>query len=93
MDLMNSIFSPYLDKLIIIYLDDILIFSENEKHRIAHVRKTLEIFRKHKLFAKLSKCTFCVHEVEYQRFILKGNDVVINPHKTDAIDSRKTPSC
>ena len=85
MDLMSCVFNPYLDKLVIIYLDDILIYSENEQDHIIHVRKTLEILREHKLFAKPSRCTFCAHEVEYLGYILKGNGIVINPHKTEAI--------
>ena len=93
MDLMNSVFNPYLDKFIIIYLDDILIYSEEEKDHLGHIRKTLEILRKNKLYAKLAKCTFCVPEVEYLGFILKGNGVIINPHKTSAIESWETPSC
>ena len=73
MDLMNSIFSPYLDKFVIIYLDDILVYIDNESDHIEHVRKVLEIPRENNLYAKKSKCTIGVYETKYLGFILKGN--------------------
>ena len=61
---MNSVFAPYQDKFVIIYLDDILIYSDNEQEHVAHVRKVFDILREHKLYAKRSKFSFVVKETE-----------------------------
>ena len=87
MDLMNSVLARYLDKFVIIYLDDIPIYSDNKQEHVTHVRKVLDILREHKLYAKRSKCSFGVEETEYLGFILKGDGVAINPHKTSTIES------
>ena len=82
---------PYLDKFVIIYLDDILVYSNNEHDHGTHVRKVLEILCRNKLYAKKSKCTFGVNETEYLGFILKGDGIAISPQRTSAIDSNTTP--
>lgn len=91
MDLMNTIFTPYLDKFVIIYLDDILIYSDSDHEHSNHVKQVLDVLRKHKLYAKRSKCSFGDRETEYLGFILKGDGVAINPHKTAAIKSWTIP--
>ena len=56
MCLMNSVFGRYLDKFVLFFLDDILIYSNNEEEHEEHLRLTLKLLREHKLYAKLSKC-------------------------------------
>ena len=58
MCLMNSVFSKYLDKFILVFLDDILVYSKNEEEHEEHLRLTLQLVREHQLYAKLSKCDF-----------------------------------
>ena len=58
MCLMNSIFSKYLDKFVLVFLDDILVYSKNEEEHEEHLRLTLQLLREHQLYAKLSKCDF-----------------------------------
>ena len=58
MCLMNSVFSRYLDKFVLVFLDDILVYSKNEKEHEEHLRLTLKLLREHQLYAKLSKCDF-----------------------------------
>ena len=58
MCLMNSVFSRYLDKFVLVFLDDILIYSKNEEEHEEHLRIVLKLLREHKLYAKLSKCDF-----------------------------------
>ncbi|PKA59580.1 RNA-directed DNA polymerase like [Apostasia shenzhenica] len=58
MDLMNRIFQPYLDKFIIVFIDDILIYSSNEEEHEEHLKIALKTLRDKKLYAKLSKCEF-----------------------------------
>ena len=58
MCLMNSIFNKYLDNFVLVFLDDILIYSNNEEEHEEHLRLTLQFLREHQLYAKLSKCDF-----------------------------------
>ena len=58
MCLMNSVFSKYLDKFILVFLNDILIYSKNEEEHEEHLRLTLQVLREHKLYAKIRKCDF-----------------------------------
>ena len=58
MCLMNSVFSRYLDKFVLIFLDDILVYSKNEEEHADHLRLALHLLREHRLYAKLSKCDF-----------------------------------
>ena len=78
---MSSIFSPYLHKLVKIYLDDILAYNDNEHDHVLNARRILDILRRSMLYAKKSKCTFGFNETEYLGFILKGDGIDINPHK------------
>jgi hypothetical protein len=64
MDLMNRIFRSYLDKFIVVFIDDILIYFSQIEHE-HHLREVLEILRRNKLFAKLSKCEFWLNEVVF----------------------------
>ncbi|GJQ91586.1 retrotransposon protein, putative, ty1-copia subclass [Tanacetum coccineum] len=65
MDLMNRVCKPYLDKLVIVFIDDILIYSRNEEEHANHLRIILELLRKEKLYAKFSKCDFWIHIVQF----------------------------
>ena len=58
MCLMNSVFSKYLDKFVLVFLDDILVYSKNEEEHEENLRLTLQLLRDHQLYAKLSKCHF-----------------------------------
>ena len=58
MCLMNGVFKGYLDKFVIVFLDDILIYSKTKEEHEKHLRMVLKVFREHKLYAKLSKCIF-----------------------------------
>ena len=63
--LMNSIFMEYLDKFIMVYLDDILIYSKNKEDHVEHLRLVLTKLREHRLYAKFYKCEFWLPEVTY----------------------------
>ena len=92
MSLMNKIFEPLLDVCVIVYLDDILIFSRNMEEHKAHLRSVLDILRKNKLYAKLSKCTFFKNSVEFLGHIVSDKGVGTDPNKTKCIEEWKTPS-
>jgi hypothetical protein len=74
----NFALRKFLDVFVIIYLDDILIYSQNKEEHTNHVRLVLKRLRKYKLFAKLSKCDFDLKEVDYLKFIVKINDIRMN---------------
>nr|GFB19668.1 putative reverse transcriptase domain-containing protein [Tanacetum cinerariifolium] len=63
MDLMNRVCKPYLDKFLIVFIDDILIYSKNEKEHKEHLKAILELLKKEKLYPKFSKCEFWIPKV------------------------------
>jgi hypothetical protein len=65
MNLMNSVFMDYLDKFVVVFIDDILIYSQSEAEHAGHLRMVLQRLREHQLYAKLSKCEFWIDEVLY----------------------------
>ena len=87
MSLMNDIFRPYLDKFVIIFLDDILIFSKSFKQHLEHIQQVLTILRHHKLFAKLSKCDFGRTRIHFLGHIISDKGVATEPDKIKAIKS------
>ena len=85
MALMNHILNPYLDKFAIAYLDDVLIYSKTFEDHELHVRTILNEFRKHKLYAKESKCEFFKSEVKFLGFIVGADGVKVDPAKVEAV--------
>ena len=76
--LMNSVFSRYLDKFVLVFLDDILIYSKNEEEHEEHLRLTLELLREHKLYAKLSKCDFYKDRIHYLGHIISDEGISVD---------------
>ncbi|KAL8117783.1 hypothetical protein AgCh_015616 [Apium graveolens] len=91
MDLMNIIFEEYLDKFVIVFIDDILIYSKTEEDHVEHLRTTLEILRKKKLYAKLSKCEFWLQEVQFLGHIVSNEGIKVDPAKIEAITNWERP--
>ena len=81
MFLMNTVFMPELDKFVVVFIDDILVYSENEKDHEEHLRIFLTRLRDHKLYAKFSKCEFWSKKVPFLGHILSENGVLVNPSK------------
>ena len=92
MHLMHSIFREHLDSFMVIFLDDILIYSQNLDDHMKHVKMALQILRKHQLYAKPSKCSFFQHSVEYLGHIVSSNGVEPDPAKIKAIHEWKIPT-
>ncbi|KAG8486102.1 hypothetical protein CXB51_019437 [Gossypium anomalum] len=76
MDLMNRIFRPYLDKFVVVFIDDILIYSHDETEHAEHLRTVLQILRDNQLYAKFSKSEFWLREVGFLGHIVSGEDIV-----------------
>ncbi|KAG8503502.1 hypothetical protein CXB51_001469 [Gossypium anomalum] len=91
MDLMNRIFRPYLDRFVVVFIDDILIYSRNESEHAEHLRMVLQILREKKLFAKFSKSEFWLHEVGFLGHVVSGDGIRVDPSKILAIVNWKPP--
>lgn len=89
--LMNKIFGPYLRIFILVFFDDILVFSKDLKEHLEHLEIVLALLREHTLFAKLSKCAFAVPQVEYLGHVISASGVSTDPAKIQAIAEWQTP--
>ena len=91
MHLMNSIFREYLDEFVIVFLDDILIYSRNLADHLQHLRKVLTVLRKNQLYAKASKCAFAREEIDFLGHIVNKEGIKVDPAKTSAVEQWPTP--
>jgi hypothetical protein len=91
MYLMSSVFMDYLDKFIVVFIDDILIYSQNEQEREEHLRKVLQRLRDCQLYAKLSKCEFWISEVVFLGHIINREGLALYPKKVTSILNWKAP--
>jgi hypothetical protein len=85
MYLMNSVFMPELDKFVILFIDDILVYSENEEDHAEHLRIVLNRLRDHKLHAKFSKCKFWLKKVHFLGHILSEDRISVDPSKVQEV--------
>ena len=91
MCLMNSVFNRYLDKFILFFLDDILVYSKNEEENEEHLRLTLQLLKEHQLCAKLSKCDFYKDRIQYLGHIISEEGISVDPNKIEVIKNWSTP--
>jgi len=92
MDYMNRIFHPYLDKFVVVFIDDILIYSKSEREHEEHLRMVLEILRSKELYAKLSKCEFWKKEVKFLGHVVSQGGVSVDPGKIEAVVKWERPT-
>ena len=85
MYLMNSVFMPELDKFVVVFIDDILIYSENKADHAGHLRIVLSRSREHKLYAKFSKCEFWLSKVPFLGHILSRDGIYVDPSKVQEV--------
>ncbi|GJY91320.1 putative reverse transcriptase domain-containing protein, partial [Tanacetum coccineum] len=91
MDLMNRVCRPYLDKFVIVFIDDILIYSKTREEHVEHLRLVLELLKKEKLYAKFSKCNFWLREVQFLRHVINGNGIHADPSKIESVNNWEAP--
>src|SRR6185312_14004965 len=91
MYLMNSIFFEKLDVFVVIFIDDILIFSKTEEEHAEYIRIVLQKLRDYRLYAKFSKCEFWLKEVAFLGHILSENGVAMDPNKVKDVLDWKQP--
>ena len=89
--LMNSVFMEHLDKFVVVYLDDILVYPKSEKEHEEHLRLILMKLREHRLYAKFSKCEFWISEVIYVGHVISAKGIAIDPEKFKAIVECEPP--
>ncbi|GKF55649.1 putative reverse transcriptase domain-containing protein [Tanacetum coccineum] len=90
MDLINRVCKPYLDKFVIVFIDDILIYSRNKEDHANHLRIILELLKKEKLYAKFSKCDFWVRIVQFLGLLIDSQGLHVDPAKIEAITKSLT---
>jgi hypothetical protein len=85
MYLMNSVFMPKLDKFVVVFIDDILIYSKNEEDHSEHLRIVLTRLREQQLYAKFSKCEFWLREVPFLGHVLSDGGIMVDPAKVQEV--------
>ncbi|KAI3735922.1 hypothetical protein L6452_15448 [Arctium lappa] len=92
MDLMNRVCRPFLDKSVIVFIDDILVYSKSKTEHEQHLREVLEVLRKESLFAKFSKCDFWLEEVQFLGHVVTRDGVKVDPSKIEAMMNWEPPN-
>ncbi|GJR04525.1 putative reverse transcriptase domain-containing protein [Tanacetum coccineum] len=92
MDLMNRVCKPYLDKFVIVFIDDILIYSRNEKEHANHLMILLKLLRKEKLYAKFSKCDFWIRIVQFLGHLIDSQGLHVDSAKIEAVTNWAPPT-
>ena len=82
---MNRVFKPYLDTFVIVFIDDILVYSWSEEEHAEHLRIVLQTLRDKQLYAKFSKCEFWLEEVVFLGHVISAEGVYFDPKKIEAI--------
>jgi hypothetical protein len=83
---------PYLDKFVIVFIDDILIYSKNKEDHAKHLRIALQVLREHQLYAKFSKCEFWLDQVEFLGHVISKEGIAVNPSKVQAVLDWQVPT-
>ncbi|GKB49614.1 putative reverse transcriptase domain-containing protein [Tanacetum coccineum] len=95
MNLMNQVCKPYLDRFVIVFIDDILIYSKSKKEHEGHLKVILKLLKEEKLYAKFLKCEFWLSKVQFLGHVINSKGIRVDPAKIEAIKdwaSPKTPT-
>ena len=91
MDLINLVFRPYVDQFVVVFIDDILVYSKDQESHDTHLWVVLETLRKERLYAKLSKCKFWLNEVSFLGHIVSKEGILVDPKKIEVVVEWKPP--
>jgi hypothetical protein len=89
---MNSVFMPELDKFVVVFVDDILIYSKTEEEHAKHLRIVLTRLSEHQLYALFSKCAFWLEEIQFLGHVLSANGITVDHSKVNDILEWKPPT-
>jgi hypothetical protein len=92
MYLMNSIFMPELDRLVILFTNDILVYSETPKEHEKHLRTVLSRLHEHKLYSKFSKCEFCLRKVQFPGYVLLEEGISVDQSNVQQVMDWTAPT-
>ena len=92
MNLMNKVFMEFLDKFVVVFIDDILVYSKNEEEHKEHLRLVLGKLREHQLYAKFSKCEFWLKEVGFLGHVISGEGIAVDPTKVVTVTNSEAPT-
>ena len=85
MDLMHRVFHEYLDQFVVVFIDDILVYSKTSEEHKVHLRAVLDVLREKKLYAKLKKCAFWLDRIDFLGHVISGEGVTVDPQKIEAV--------
>jgi len=85
MDYMNRIFWPYLDQFVVVFIDDILIYSKSQEELADHLREVLTVLKEHQLYGKLSKCEFWLDEVQFLGHVISVQGIAVDAAKIETM--------
>ncbi|GJU65581.1 putative reverse transcriptase domain-containing protein [Tanacetum coccineum] len=91
MDLMNRVCKPYLDKFVIVFIDDILIYSKSKQEHAEHLKLILELLKKEQLYAKFSKCEFWIPKVQFLGHMIGSQGIHVDPAKIESVKDWASP--
>ena len=91
MDLMHRIFQPHLDQFVVVFVDNILIYSQSEEEHEDHLRIVLQALKEHRLYSKFSKCEFWLTEVRFLGLVMSASGVSVDPEKVETVMSWDRP--
>jgi hypothetical protein len=92
MNLMNKVFMKFLDKFVVVFIDDILVYSKTEEEHAEHLRLVLGTLREHQIYAKFRKCEFWLKEVGFLGHVISARGVCMDPSKITSTLERKAPT-
>ncbi|RVX06329.1 Transposon Tf2-2 polyprotein [Vitis vinifera] len=92
MDLMNRVFKPYLDQFVVVFIDDILVYSRSREEHEGHLSIVLQTFRDKQLYAKLKKCEFWLDRISFLGHVVSNDGISVDPGKVDAVANWRRPS-
>ena len=85
MNMMNKVFMEFLDKFVVVFIDDILVYSKNEEEHKEHLHLVLEKLREHQLYSKFTKCEFCLKEVGFLGHVISEEGIAVDPTKVASV--------